>query len=215
MLAQLSGPTDIAGFRGQAGQLLARQVPPDEVQWQAAAPHALVHTDPAGLQGRHSGPARAAAAIVPPSFQRLCELVVQHRDPDRFALLYRLLWRLVHEPSLRADPLDADLAHAQHMAHAVRRDIHKAKTQLRFRAVEAGDGALQLAWLEPVHHIVETVARWHVKREPSARWALLSGDCCAYSDGRELLFAPALAAAPGDSDADWLAAWRAAFPAGA
>ncbi len=44
----------------------------------------------------------------------------QHRDQDRFALLYRLLWRLVHEPGLRHDPADPDMVRAHHMAHAVR-----------------------------------------------------------------------------------------------
>ena len=211
MLAQLSGPTDIAGFRGQAGQLLAHQVPPDQVQWQTAEPHEVVHADPSEAQ-RPTGAPRAAAAIVPPSFQRLSELVVQHRDPARFALLYRLLWRLVHEPTLRADPLDADLTQAQHMAHAVRRDIHKAKGQLRFRTVDTPAGPLQLAWIEPVHHIVETVALWHFKREPSARWAVLSPERCAYADGRELVFAPGLPSAPAPEDEAWRAAWHRAFP---
>src|SRR5206468_3752106 len=79
---------------------------------------------------------KAASAIVPASFMRLCEVVVLHHDPDRFALLYRLLWRLVHEPSLRNDPIDADMLHAHQMGQAVRRDIHKMKTLLKFREID-------------------------------------------------------------------------------
>jgi DNA polymerase len=41
---------------------------------------------------------RAARAIIPQSFIRMSELVVLHRDADRFDLLYRSLWRLVYEP---------------------------------------------------------------------------------------------------------------------
>ena len=43
-------------------------------------------------------PVNAPAAFLP-----LSESVVLHRDPDRFGLLYRLLWRLQVEPGLRAD----------------------------------------------------------------------------------------------------------------
>jgi hypothetical protein len=55
---------------------------------------------------------RAARAIIPQSFVRMSELVVLHRDPLRFDLLYRSLWRLVYEPELKHDFADADLARA-------------------------------------------------------------------------------------------------------
>ena len=98
---------------------------------------------------------------MPASFLRLCEVVVLHHDPERFALLYRLLWRLVHEPGLRNDPIDADMQQAQHMAHAVRRDIHKMKANLRLHPVRDAQGsALEAGSYEPAHHIVEAVAPW-------------------------------------------------------
>jgi probable DNA metabolism protein len=213
MLAHLSGPSDIAGFRAEAGQLLSHQVPPGEVQWEAETPQDPVHASKAHLLTPESNAPRAAAAIVPPSFQRLCELVVQHRDPGRFELLYRLLWRLVHEPGLRTDPLDADLTQAQHMAHAVRRDIHKAKSHLRFRTLQTPEGPLQVAWCEPAHHVIDTLALWHLKREPHSRWAILSPDRCACADGDELVITRGLEHGPApDADDDaWLAAWRQAL----
>jgi DNA polymerase len=105
MEAKLQGPTDLAGFRSEARQLLAHQVPPHEVQWQLQLP-VEPYTDLQSPQAsRPRNVARAATAIVPASFTRLCEFVVLHRDRERFSLLYRLLWRLVHEPNLRNEPL--------------------------------------------------------------------------------------------------------------
>jgi probable DNA metabolism protein len=212
MEAKLVGPTDLAGFRSEARQLLAHQVPPEEVQWQLQVPQDL-YCDPQSPQSsRPKNVARAATAIVPASFTRLCEFVVLHRDSERFSLLYRLLWRLVHEPGLRNDPIDTDMLQAQHMAHAVRRDIHKMKANLRWRALrEEGGQDLQLACYEPAHHVVEAVAPWFAKRVPAARWAIFTPE-----DGR-LLFGPGVPPAelPGAdaTDADWLACHERVFAA--
>jgi hypothetical protein len=63
-----------------------------------------------------------ARVRVQPSFISLCESVILHQDPERFARLYRLFWRMHEDSRVRSDPLDADWLHAQHMAQAVRRD---------------------------------------------------------------------------------------------
>ena len=218
MEARLAGPTDLAGFRSEARQLLAQQVPPEDVQW-LAAPAAADYCDPESpLASRPKNVARAATAIVPASFTRLCEFVVLHRDPARFALLYRLLWRLVHEPGLRADPFDADMLQAQHMAHAVRRDVHKMKANLRFKPLRDAQGrVLHVAGHEPAHHIVEAVAPWLAKRVPAEHWAVLTPErSVRWEDGR-LLFGPGLPAAQlpahEDPEADWLAAYGQVFAA--
>ncbi|MEO6017884.1 MAG: UdgX family uracil-DNA binding protein, partial [Polaromonas sp.] len=117
-------------------------------------------------------------------FLTLCESVILHSDPGRFGLLYRILWRLVHEPGLRHDPLDADMMKAQHMAQAVRRDMHKMKAFVRFRSVQdetfrsrPEDGPLHVAWFEPEHHIVEAVAPFFARRFTQMRWAILTPEC--------------------------------------
>ena len=96
----------------------------------------------------------------------LCESVVLHRDPGRFGLLYRLLWRLQTEPGLRHDALDPDWVAARQMAQAVRRDMHKMTAFVRFRALDEGDGRgpLHVAWFEPEHHIVEATAPFFARR---------------------------------------------------
>jgi len=214
--AILAGPTDLAGFRSEARQLLAHQVPPQDVHWHLQP--TADYSEPQSPQAsRPKNVARAATAIVPASFTRLCEFVVLHRDPERFALLYRLLWRLVHEPGLRNDPLDTDMQHAQHMAHAVRRDIHKMKANLRMQLLRDRRGHdLQLGRYEPTHHVLEAVAPWFAKRIPQSRWAIFTPERSVRFDAGHLRYGPGLADAnlPGaDADAAaWLATYDRVFP---
>ncbi len=219
MDAKLAGQTDLAGFRSVARDLLAHQVAPADVNWLVEPAPGDEYAAPAPPQAsRPRNVARAATAIVPASFTRLCEFVVLHRDPERFALLYRLLWRLVHEPGLRNDPIDADMLHAQHMAHAVRRDIHKMKANLKLRAVPWPQGGeVHVGCHEPAHHVAEVLAPWFAKRLTMPRWVIFTPDrCLRHWDGQPR-FGPGVPAAqlPGAdaSDADWLACHERVFGA--
>lgn len=171
----LAGDTDWPGFRSEARALLARQVPPEEVVWHTRASAAGDLFASLETQRTVVGHG-SASAVVPPAFVRLCETVVLHADPARFGMLYRLLWRLVHEPGLRNDPLDAERVRVQHMAQAVRREMHKMKAFVRFRPIAQGDGLppLHVAWFDPEHHIVEAVAPFFVRRFTQMHWAILT-----------------------------------------
>jgi probable DNA metabolism protein len=217
MEAKLASETDLAGFREEARVLLAQQVPPEAVEWRTArAQNCDLFADPVpASQSRPNGVAKAASAIVPASFLRLCELVVLHHDPDRFALLYRLLWRLVYEPGLRHDPIDGDMLHAHQMGQSVRRDIHKMKATLKFMALDDDGAPLQLAWYEPSHHVLETVAPWFAKRQDAGTpWAIFTPERSVRSDG-QLHYAPGLqrAAVPGADapESDWLPHYHGVF----
>jgi len=217
MDARLHGATDLAGFRADAVQLLAQQVPPEEVHWVIDAEAGNGFSDSQSPQAsRPRNVARAASAIIPASFTRLCEFVVLHRDCERYSLLYRLLWRLVHEPGLRNDPVDSDMLQAQHMAHAVRRDIHKMKANLRLRpAHDARGQEWQLGSYEPAHHVVEAVAAWLAKRLPASHWALFTPNRSVRCIDGELLFGPGVASADtpqlGAPDQAWLDCYQRIF----
>jgi DNA polymerase len=218
MEVRLAGPTDLAGFRSEARQLLAHQVPPEEVQWELDPAADLYHDPQLPQSSRPRNVARAATAIVPASFTRLCEFVVLHRDPGRFGLLYRLLWRLVHEPGLRNDPVDADMQQAQHMAHAVRRDIHKMKANLRTHVIRDAQGeSFEVGCYEPAHHVLEAVAPWFTRRMAEPRWALFTPGRSVRSDARGLLFGPGVPVEelPGHqgSEEDWRACYERVFGA--
>ena len=107
------------------------------------------------LLGGKAPPESSVSFSVPAAYVRLAENVVCHRDPERFALLYELLWRITHGErellSIASDPLVHRL---QRMEKSVRRDMHKMTAFLRFRRVEAEDGEHFIAWFEPEHFIL-------------------------------------------------------------
>ncbi|AMM24732.1 UdgX family uracil-DNA binding protein [Variovorax sp. PAMC 28711] len=189
----LASETDWPGFRQQARALLAALVAPEAVTWHTPASGAadlFCESDGAVVA---SHPAHGAMnLVVPSSFVTLCEAVILHNDPGRFGLLYRILWRLVHEPLLRHDPLDADRVDAQHMAQAVRRDMHKMKAFVRFRTIERGEAQspLHVAWFEPDHYIVEAVAPFFTRRFTQMEWAILTPERSVHWDGEHLQFGP-------------------------
>jgi probable DNA metabolism protein len=215
MLVRLEGETDFAGFRANARTLLASGAAPDTVRWSTRGQaDDLFDSDEAQARVAPQTP----PASVPAAFLKLCQAVVQHRDPQRFALLYRLLWRLAHEPALRHDPLDADMLRARDMAHAVGRDVHKMRAFVRFREVDDGDasGPLHVAWFEPEHYIVEENARWFMRRFAQMRWAILTPDCCVrWRPGAELETSPGVgreqAPAADAGEQLWLTYYRSIF----
>jgi DNA polymerase len=216
MLVRLDHETDLAGFRREARALLARHVPPAEVHWSAGPCHDDLFAD--HDRDRDEAPPPRTVVNVPTAFLELCHEVVLHREPQRFALLYRLLWRLAHEPGLRHDPLDADMLQARGMAQAVRRDLHKMHAFVRFRPVADGDAAddpLHVAWFEPEHRIVEANAPWFRRRFTNMRWAILTPDRCVEWDRRQLFFrggASRSEAPPADAGEQlWLTYYRSIF----
>jgi probable DNA metabolism protein len=220
----LAGETDLSGFRREARTLLARLVPPEETYWRTQVDAAADLNTKNGksattaLRGPH-GSQPASNLFLPRSFLSLCDTVILHNDPSRFVLLYRLLWRLVHEPDLRRNPLDADRMRALHMAQAVRRDMQKMKTLIRFKAVDAevGGEPLHIGWFEPDHHIVEAIAPFFARRLAKMHWAILTPERSIRWNGESLEFGPGVRrmSSPPDqaSSDDWLVHYRQVFKA--
>ena len=198
---ELASEADIAGFRRQARSLLAQNVEPGDASWFVAS---AVEADLFGAPDEDATP-QAHDLLQPPEpwqerihvpafFVPLCERAALHTDPGRFGLLYRLLWRLVHEPGLRHDPLDADRMAAEQMARQVRRDMHKMTAFVRFRPLAAPTDddwrITHVAWFEPMHHIVEATAPFFARRFAQMPWAILTPERSARWNGRELALGP-------------------------
>ena len=209
----LASQTDLDGFRREARVLLATLVPPEEVEWNAPQGVAITPSCAVANGGkRHSAdrPHGGVNLFLPRSFMSLCDVVILHSDPGRFDLLYRLLWRLVHEPGLRRSPLDSDRVRAVHMAQAVRRDIQRTKALIRFRPVDSGvEGApLHIAWLEPDHYIVEAIAPFFARRFAQMNWAILTPTCSVRWNREALEFGPGV---DKPDEGLWLTRYRQAF----
>ncbi|MEF7615122.1 UdgX family uracil-DNA binding protein [Aquincola sp. MAHUQ-54] len=222
-VVRLASLDDAGAFRDAARRLLLQQVPPEGVQWlepQAAdlfIPAAGSAADAA--EAMRLDAANGPALKLPAAFVELCQHAALHADPGRHALLYRLAWRLLHEPGLRADPLDADWMQVQRMARAVRRDMHKMTAFVRFRPLPAPTDddwrITHVAWFEPVHHTLRATAPFFARRFAQMPWAILTPEASARWDGRRLAFGPGARRdeAPGPDAAEqlWLTYYESIF----
>jgi probable DNA metabolism protein len=201
-------------WRAFARRLLRAGTPPDEVEWVSdVSPQATL----AIPTERERRPA-AIAPRVPERFLRLARVVAYHRDPGRWNLLYRALWRLTAgERHLLALATDPEVHALFEMARAVRRSAHKMKAFVRFRAVHsaADQDAVYVAWFEPAHPVVEGTAPFFARRFRSMRWSILTPDRCAHWDRHRLQFTPGVTrgSAPGDDELEelWCAYYAGAF----
>ena len=157
-------------------------------------------------------PAEAAQAQASRPFLELAQKAALHADPQRFALLYRLLWRLQDKPRLIEDAADPEVRRLHDLARAVRRDIHKMRAFVRFREV-ADDQSADLdgrfvAWFEPEHHILRANAAFFVNRFTTMRWSILTPRGALHWDGEVLREGPPAVRADAPSGDEMEALWR-------
>ena len=191
-------------WKAQARRLLSDETSPERVWWEADGERAAV-----------SPPAEPASTPrVPKAFLNMARAASCHRSEDRWALLYTVLWRITHgERHLMQLGGDPDVARLTRYAKAVRRDVHKMKAFVRFRAVpepDSEDGEPRyVAWFEPEHGIVEYASGFFKRRFANMRWSILTPMGCAHWEGAgEVWFSAAVdkgAAPRGDALED---AWR-------
>ena len=193
-IARLAGPVDFDGWRKAARALRLAGVTPDQVVWAAGGEGELF------AEGDPAPAADAPAFTAPRAFVELAQEVICHRDPERFGLLYRLLWRLQDQPGLIQDITDPDVARARDLAKSVSRASHKMKAFVRFRLLPGVEPETYAAWFEPMHHVVEKTAPFFVRRFAGMRFSILTPEVCAHWDGETLSFTSGVSrhAAPAD-----------------
>jgi DNA polymerase len=179
-------PADFAGWRTAARDLIRANVQPDQVEWLEECTSGSLFGEPAAASTANG----SATFNVPRAFVELASVVVLHKDPGRFALLYRLLWRLTREPHLLGDALDPDVARADGLRKSVERDIHKMHAFVRFREIAGESDRLRIAWFEPDHHILQAAAPFFVRRFANFRWSILTPEQSAHWDLHALSFGP-------------------------
>ncbi|WP_336763693.1 UdgX family uracil-DNA binding protein [Asaia sp. VD9] len=176
-------------WRVQARAALAEGLVPDDVKWVSpdSAQSELFSPDASSArQGEEESVARPTERADHPvghvtkAALLMLRSILRHHDPARFALAYRLLWRLQSEPALLAIATDPDIREAARMEHQIRRDMHKMKAFLRFREAlpEGGEEAVGrrhfVAWFEPENYILESVAPFFAERFSDMDWLILT-----------------------------------------
>ncbi|WP_209348891.1 UdgX family uracil-DNA binding protein [Pontixanthobacter sp. CEM42] len=188
----MSRADDFDCWRDQARRLVRCGIAPERVMW----------TEPGGLgdlfsAGSRDGealpepPANAPHARASKRFVSVARNAILHSDPERFALLYRLLWRLQSNPRIMEDKTDSDVRRIEDLAKSVRRDSHKMHAFVRFREVQDEDGTEHyVAWFEPDHHIVRANAGFFKRRFANMHWSILTPKGCIHWDGKTVRESP-------------------------
>src|SRR4051812_12480301 len=200
----LASETDFEGWRKAARALGLNKVAPADVTWtvQGNEPELFEPPAAAPLETPHG------TFNVPAKFVELAQIAILHRDIKRFALLYRLLWRLRANHELLEVATDPDTAQVAAMAKAVCRDEHKMHAFVRFREVGRERESHFIAWFEPEHHIVELAAPFFVRRFADMAWSILTPDLCAHRDGHAVSFTPGVSKAEAPSEDRLEETWR-------
>ncbi len=201
----LDGHGELVEWRAAARTLLRASIPPERVEWrQRGGAAGDLFGGPASGSPLPPPDPQAPAATVPRAFLELAEAVICHSDPGRFALLYRLLWRLQGERALLEMRADADVVQANRLEKSVRRDAHKMKAFVRFKELPDGEGQPRrrfLAWFEPEHFIVDRTAGFFQRRFTDMDWIIATPKGTSSWDGQQLRFDPAPATKPDLRDA--------------
>ncbi|WP_237486677.1 UdgX family uracil-DNA binding protein [Pelagerythrobacter marinus] len=186
----LPRPDDFAFWRDRARLLIQCAIPPEDVSWiEPGAPGDLFAAQ--ALPPAPPAPVREVRASR--RFLQLAGNAALHSDPARFALLYRLLWRMQEHDRLLEDKADSDVRQLAELDKAVRRDSHKMHAFVRFRRIaprEAGERERYVAWFEPDHHIVRANAGFFQRRFAGMAWSILTPRGSLHWDGETLVEGP-------------------------
>ncbi|MCA3187795.1 MULTISPECIES: UdgX family uracil-DNA binding protein [unclassified Cupriavidus] len=117
------------------------------------------------------------------------------RSPQRWGLLYRVLWRWCQGEREVASAADEHGAQLYAMAKAVRRAKHDMIAYVRFRrGGAAGDDTASpeyVAWYEPDHDVLQYAAEHFARRMGATTWCIGTPHGAALWDGQALQYAPA------------------------
>jgi DNA polymerase len=204
----LAHEVDWQGWRNAARQLALSSTLPDHTTWSVGNPDDLFADT--GAEAPALPP--TGAFTLPKSLVSLLETIIQHHEPERFALMYRLVYRAhAGEKHLMEMTTDPEVFRANRLAQNVRRDTHKMRAFVRFREVPDTGGVKHVAWFEPEHYIVEANAAFFVRRFATMTWSILTPYRSVHWNGEELAFTAGATRADIPDDDRLEAYWRAYY----
>lgn len=186
-------------FRLLARALLHDEIPPDAVLWTDGTLRQETLFGEAPTPAPPAEPDEGPVLRLPRAYVEPTRYACHHRDPGRFAVSYRVLWRLTHgEPTLPEIAADPDMVRLRALAQAVRRDEHKMHAFVRFRRLETPEGERFVAWYAPDQLTLPLAAPFFARRFPAMVWSILTPDGSAHwagDDGDappEIVYGPAV-----------------------
>jgi probable DNA metabolism protein len=188
-----------AEWREAARELLVHDVPPELVTWGSPQTGGdLFSSAPPTVEPPHNSsdippqiqpdaPPRHAPPNIPRSLMDMLQSAACCRVPDRWAFLYRVIWRWQQGQHDVQSPADEDGARLNAMVKAVRREEHDMHAYIRFRERPAEAGPPRfVAWYEPQHDVLPQVAQHFVSRMGKVSWMIATPEASVLWDGQTL-----------------------------
>jgi len=216
-----------AAWREAARELLMGGVPPEAITWGSPDTGGDLFSTAAEVQPQAELQAHLLPAFVPPAAARPAPHVPRSlmdmlqsaaccRVPDRWAFLYRVMWRWQQGEHDVQSPADEDGARLNAMVKAVRREEHDMHAYIRFRERPVDAGAPRfVAWYEPRHDVLPQVAQHFVSRMGKVSWMIATPDASVLWDGHTLHNTGPLVGKAEDledsGEALWLTYYRSIF----
>lgn len=165
---------DFEGWRLMARTFLQKGIAPNDIDWRMAGDMPLLFGET--LEAADIDGFSKAKITVPAAFIDFAKKVICHRDPQRFARLYIILWRLQRERGLLSNRLDDDIAWLHACRRNIGRDVHKMHAFVRFKkiAIDVDGKEAFVAWFEPDHYITRLTANFFMRRFYGMDWAIIT-----------------------------------------
>jgi DNA polymerase len=208
--------TNFVEWRDAARALLTHGIAPESITWagQGGAVDLLLGStvDEPAVVSKKAVP----KVSIPRSLMDMLQNAACCRQIDRWAFLYRVLWRWTHGEHDVQSAADIDGARLHQMVKAVRREEHDMHAYIRFRERPEEAGAPRfVAWFEPAHDVLPQVAEHFVARMGKVTWLIATPDASVMWDGATLHNTGPLANSAADlvdsGEALWLTYYRSIF----
>jgi DNA polymerase len=204
-------------WRAAVRDLIARRVPPESIEWVGSESDGDLFSTPAEQPAAAGAVAVVAPELrLPRAFVEMLATAACFSAADRWAFLYKLVWRWQLGEREVISAADADGARLYAMVKAVHREEHDMHAYVRFRErpEHAGDPRF-VAWFEPTHDVLPQVARHFANRMGRATWMIATPIATVLWDGERLHDAsPRLRSAADIEDSGetlWLTYYRSIF----
>ena len=211
-MISISIENDFENWRTAARKCLIRAIKPDKILWTETSQKALFANDL--TEGNYKNNDKIIK--VSPDYLELAEAVACFDDTEKWALLYRILFRLTYENrNLLHIESDEDIRRALLMEKAISRDIHKFHAFVRFRRIEIDENEIFIAWHVPTHFTVKRAIPFFVRRFGTIRFSILTPKGCAHWDLKTLSFTEGVSSdsAPQNDETEdyWLTYYSSIF----
>ncbi|MFM0175149.1 UdgX family uracil-DNA binding protein [Paraburkholderia sediminicola] len=182
-MKRISIEPSFAAWRRAARELLRQGVEPERIEW-------LEFDSVDSGTGSVAAPDSSAATpvVATPAIPR--ELLAWLKTaacfcaPDRWSLLYRILWRWTHGERHVLDPQDVDGALLDQRIQSVEHETSDLVTLTLFRRRDPSMGAPEfVGWYEPHHDLLAQAAERFTERMGDSTWMLATPQGAAFWNG--------------------------------